>query len=405
MIDLDAPSLRPLGPEKSRDESSTEIDDRLDVIASQCPEVLGVAEALRRAATEARRAFGLSGEPSFRGDEVLIEDITPVEGVYDPKANLEWLNESQAGLSDERSHSNDVMYLMDSMVRKVYNEAYDALPSGVDVDALSESFVKYVWPALREDLGAVMPAGFRQRLLETTLGDADESSEKVDAQSFVPRSDLITPDSMRAIGRGNVDTAAVFSYRSAEGDSSDRESMNRQSHRATAYGESLRGLIESTGPEQVYRTVEAAGKTATDALRQFQIEPSSWTLDGAWALWDMGKRRYFADHPEEQQGHLQTELDQQMYGEDLDYSNTSEAADRLAERQIGWEVTQGPRSRWCIEVLGSLLDQDTKIDSELKAKVEAKRNGDEVHFKSSELSSVGRLMLRSGKYDTAKAGN
>lgn len=405
MIDLDQPSPHPDSLEKIRDESSTEVDDRLDIIAEQCPEVLGVAETLRRAMTEARHAFGLSGEPPFRGDEALVEYVTPVEGVYDPKANLEWLNESQASLSDEKSHSNDVMYFMDSVVRKVYNEAYDTLPNGVDIDALSDSFVKYVWPALRQDLGVVMPVGFGQRLLETTIDDAKESDEKIDAQLFVPQSDLITSDGIRAIGSGSVDTAAVFSYRSAEGSPSDRENMNRQSQGAMAYGESLRSLVEKAGPEQIYKTVEAAGKTAIDTLRQFQIEPSSWILDGAWALWDMGKRRYFADHPDEQQGHIDTELDQHMYSEALDYDKPGDAGQKLAERQIGWEVTQGPQSQWCIEVLDSLFDRDKTIDTGLKAKVEAKRNGEEVRFKSSELSLIGRLMLRNGKYDAVKAEN
>jgi hypothetical protein len=394
MIDTDTPSPRTHSLEKEEGGSFAEMDSKLDQLAVRYPEVLDVAEALRQATLEARRAFGLSGEPRQRGDESLIREVTATKDGYSPRTPLAWLKESQRDLSDEETRNNDISYFMDGIANDVYNEAYDTLPEGVDVNALSESFLKYVLPSLSQKLETAVPAGFRQRLLEAAVdNDVTESQEKESTQIFVPKSDLISPSGIRSIGEGSLDTAAVFSYRSSEGDASEREAMNRQSRSAVAYGESLRNIIEGQGSETVYRAVETAGTIATNALSQYKIEPSSWTRDGAWALWDMGKRMYFADHPDVQQTYIHTELDKQMYSEPLDFNEPDKIAGHLAERQMGWEVIQGPQSMWCIEVLGSLLDHNKGIDAALKAKVEAKRKGEQVHFKSSELSLVGRLLL------------
>ena len=249
----------------------------------------------------------------------------------------------------------------------------------------------------REQIGTALPTDFMIELLK--IG----RELRIAQETYEPASRLITAE---ALGADNLNTDAIFAYDSVAVEKEARADLVGQHAAAQEYGRALKELIKHHGADSVMDIVKGSGDQVENVCVRLGLQTSEWTKDGAWALWDLAKNIHYQRLPTEgRRRHAQTLLDHNEYlMNQYDVTRRDHTVDAIAARQLGWELLENIRvgtlgtATIVEQVLEALSLEKAEGYNALAIKLRelyteaAEGARDDMHFKASELSVLGKTM-------------
>ncbi len=204
----------------------------------------------------------------------------------------------------------------------------------------------------------------------------------------------------------------LFTYADALGKQTIGETHSPNAHK---YAQKLVELYEAHGGKKLGRLAATMTKAAEESLRLAGInEPSEYCKSPTWALWDIAKQAYLAEHPEESSGEYATrELDGQRFDNLIDPTSSGESIAELdgeevdlaelkrqeiIDRHVGWEVvrswyTSSPRH------IGNIPLADPHLEEVLDIIAHGQTNADFLDsdkivpaLRSFELARIGAIV-------------
>lgn len=332
-------------------------------------------------------ALGLTAE-NFDSRQFVLDSL-------EYKLNMDSFDDDEKVLR-ERPDEFASLYL--SHFQNAMGRTLAAQFPGLKVEGIVIAYGTGSYPLVIQECSVAIGVETMQGIYQSAK-EIRSAKEKIrrEQETYQPKSPLLSIEGLQAITAGELATAELFSYPSVEdGGTESRVAHNEQSQSAQRYGAELQRLLSMQGSEKIADFVRGAGSKVEQLLGAVDITPSAWTEDGAWAVWDIAKANYYAYHFEEQ-------AKSERPGFFIDFihyrplsmedGDRNISVNRLAYRQVGWELTRNLSSGVATEVLAHLkAATDSREYTEIAGKLAALVDGGSAHLKSSELSELGGIV-------------
>lgn len=148
-------------------------------------------------------------------------------------------------------------------------------------------------------------------------------------ETYKPRSPYVSKGGLEAFARSVVSPVELFSSPSVNAGHIERLRENTNDPMTPRYGKALERVIDEEGVDTILDIVEQSGRLVTHALHAIGLNPSTDTMDGSWAVLNIGKQVYTARHPEDAPRNT-TPL--------YNIADTQAAAFHISKDQVGAEI-------------------------------------------------------------------